>query len=66
VGTPKEVLGRLNAEVRRIVQLADVKVALDRQGMFAQTGTPEQFAQLIDRTIDETAMLVKQAGLKLE
>jgi tripartite-type tricarboxylate transporter receptor subunit TctC len=64
-GMPKDILDRLNAEIGRIAQLTDVKEALGRQGMVIQTGTPEQFASLIVRTIDQTASVVKAAGLKL-
>jgi tripartite-type tricarboxylate transporter receptor subunit TctC len=65
-GTPKDIVAKLNAEVVRIVKLPDVKTALERQGMIGQTGTPEQFGQLIGRTIEEHAKLIKLAGLKLE
>ena len=65
-GTPKDIVTRLNAEIARMAKLADVKTALDRQGMVIRTGTPDEFGALIARTIDETARLIKSAGLKLE
>ena len=65
-GTPKEIVSRLNSEVGRITKLPDVKTALDRQGMVAQPGTPEAFRDIIGRTIEQTAALIKLAGLMLE
>lgn len=65
-GIPRDIVGRLNAEIVRSAQLPDVGTALGRQGMIAQTGTPEQFGALVARTIDQHAALIRQAGLKLE
>ena len=57
---------RLNAELARMGKLAEVTTALDRQGMILRTGTPDEFGALIAHTIDQTARLIKSAGLKLE
>lgn len=65
-GIPKEIVARLNAEIVKSAQLADVVTALGRQGMIGQTGTPDQFAALVSRTIEQHAALIKQVGLKLE
>lgn len=65
-GAPKDIVARLNAELVKIARLADIATALARQGMIGQTGTPEQFASLVARTIEEHAALIKQAGLKLD
>lgn len=64
-GTSSEIVTRLNAEVGQIVALPDVKASLERQGMVARTGSPDEFAQLIARTIDQTEALIKAAGLEL-
>ena len=64
-GTSAEIVTGLNAEVGRIVELPDVKTSLDRQGMVARAGSPDEFAQVIVRTIDQTATLIEAAGLEL-
>jgi tripartite-type tricarboxylate transporter receptor subunit TctC len=66
MGTTKDIVGRLNAEVGRIGKAADVRSAFDKQGLVPTTGTPEQFAALIDRTIEQTIALSKTVGLKLD
>jgi tripartite-type tricarboxylate transporter receptor subunit TctC len=65
-GTPKDIIGRLNTELGRIGKAADVRSAFDKQGLVPATGTPEQFAVLIDRTIQQTIALSKSVGLKLD
>jgi len=65
-GLAKDLVGRINGELVRIAQLPDVSTALTRQGMIAQTGTPEHFTALVARTIEQHAEIIKQAGLKLD
>ncbi len=65
-GTPKDIVGRLNTEVARSGKAADVRSALDKQGLVPATGTPDKFAALIDRTIEQTIALSRTVGLKLD
>ena len=65
-GVPKDIIVRLNAALGKIVQLPDVREALNRQGFEPQSGTPEQFAALISREIEQTAKLIQLTGLKVE
>jgi tripartite-type tricarboxylate transporter receptor subunit TctC len=65
-GLPKDILGRLNGALVKIVQMPDIKEALDKQGFEAHASTPEQFAALIHREIERTAKLIKLTGLKVE
>jgi tripartite-type tricarboxylate transporter receptor subunit TctC len=65
-GTPKEVIARLNAAMREVVNVADMKAALNLQGLEPQTTTPEQFGAFIQSDIMENAKLIKLIGLKAE
>jgi len=65
-GLSKDIVTRLNAEIVKVAQYADVTTALGRQGMIAQTGSPTEFASVVSRTIEQHAALIKQAGLRLE
>lgn len=65
-GVSKDIIVRLNAEIGRIIQLKDVREALNKQGFEPQSGTPEQFAALISREIEQTVKLIKLTGLKVE
>ncbi len=62
----KDVIGRLNSAIVRVVNAPDTKEAFIRQGLETQTGTPEQFAAFIRNEIAQNAKLVKFAGIKIE
>jgi tripartite-type tricarboxylate transporter receptor subunit TctC len=64
--TPKDIVAKLNAALGKIVQLPDVKEAFNRQGFEAQAGTPEEFAAVINREIEQTVKLIQITGLKAE
>jgi tripartite-type tricarboxylate transporter receptor subunit TctC len=65
-GTPKDVIAKLNTAIGEVVNVADMKAALNLQGLEAQTNTPEQFAAFIQGEIAENARLIKLIGLKAE
>ena len=66
LGTPREVIARLNAGIGEVVNVAEMKAALNQQGLEPQTTTPEQFGTFIQREIAENAKLIKLIGLKAE
>ena len=63
-GTPREIVGRLNADIIRAINAPEVREKLVAIGFETQTGTPEEFAQLIVRERARMARLVRDAGLK--
>jgi tripartite-type tricarboxylate transporter receptor subunit TctC len=65
-GTPGEIIARLQAVLVRIVNVPEMKEMLARQGFEPQTGTPEQFAQIIQNEVAQTAKLIALTGLKPE
>jgi tripartite-type tricarboxylate transporter receptor subunit TctC len=65
-GTPKEVVGRLNAEIIKAFSTAEMKDNLTRQGAEVYTMTPEQLGNWLRAEIAKWAKVVKTANLKLE
>jgi tripartite-type tricarboxylate transporter receptor subunit TctC len=65
-GTPKAIVDKLSAELRRAVTSPEVKEALARQGAEPVGSTPEQFAATIRSETDKWAKLIKQVGVKVE
>jgi tripartite-type tricarboxylate transporter receptor subunit TctC len=63
-GTPKPIVDRLNAEIRRIVALPEVKGAWEKQGAVAMSMTPDEFARFMREDIDKWARIVKLSGAK--
>jgi tripartite-type tricarboxylate transporter receptor subunit TctC len=65
-GTSKDIVARLNRELRAAVGLDDVKARIAADGGDALTSTPEQYAADIDREERKWAALVRKLGLKVE
>jgi tripartite-type tricarboxylate transporter receptor subunit TctC len=65
-GTPKAVLRKLNAEVNRILQLAEVASSFRRQGVEPVGGTPEQLSAHVRSQMARWAKVVKDAGVHLD
>jgi tripartite-type tricarboxylate transporter receptor subunit TctC len=65
-GTPKEVVGKLNAEIVRILQMPDVRQRLQEQGAEPVGGTPEQFDEHIRKETVKWARVVKASGAKVD
>lgn len=65
-GTPAEIVNRLNAEIRRIVDTPEIKDALLVQGAEPATDTPEQFARIVREDVAKWAKIVKQTGAKAD
>ena len=64
-GTPKDIVGRLNGEISRILGTPDMKENLAKQGAEVYTMTPEQLGNWLKTEIDKWAKVVKAVNLKL-
>ncbi len=64
-GTSKDIVGRLNTEIARILGTPDMKENLAKQGAEVYTMTPEQLGNWLKTEIDKWAKVVKAANLKL-
>ena len=64
--TPAAIVTRLNAEVTKILQSADVREKLAAQGAEPMAGTPQAFASFMREEMAKWAPVVKQAGVKLD
>lgn len=63
---PKDIVARLNAEINKALQTADVKKKLSDQGADVLGGAPEQFGALIKSDIARWAPIIKDSGAKLD
>ena len=65
-GVPKDIVSRLNLEINKALQSADVKKKLGDQGADVLGGSPEQFAALIKSDIARWAPIIKESGARID
>ena len=61
--TPKPIVSKLNAEIVRALDSPEVRDKLTKQGAIIASGTPEDFAKVIDKDLTKQKMLVEQLGV---
>ena len=64
--TPKEIVGKLNAEIVRILNLPDIQKRFAEIGAQPVGNTPAQMAATIKSDTEKYAVLVKKAGVKID
>jgi len=65
-GTPREIVQRLNTEIVKILQSADVKERFFKQGVDVQTSSPEQFDAFVKSEVARWAKVIKEAGIRAD
>jgi len=65
-GTPQAIVAKLNAEIEKAVNRADVKEMWAKQGAVPMTMTPAAFGAYLDKDIAKWANVVKTANIKVE
>ena len=65
-GTPREIVARLSAEIRKAVQAADLKDRYLTLGMDPRSNSPEEMIAYMRREQDRYASIIKNAGIKIE
>jgi tripartite-type tricarboxylate transporter receptor subunit TctC len=65
-GTPPAVIGKLNAELVRILKLPDVRERMTALGADIVGGTPAEFAAYLQSEIAKWSRVAKAAGVKLD
>ena len=65
-GTPRPIIDRLNAEVRKALDSKDIVDALTRDGAEPWATSPEEFRDYIAREIPRWATVVEKARIKPE
>ena len=65
-GTPREIIDRLNAEIRRILATPELRKQLTDQGTEVRAGPPEELGRFIQREIPRWAAVVKKSGVKVD
>jgi len=64
--TPKPLLERLSAEVKKVIHSPDVKENWGKQGAVPMDMSPEDFGKFVRADIAKWAKLVKDTGMKVD
>jgi len=63
--TPKPIIERLNAEIRKILNSAEIKESWAKQGVTPLSMTAAEFARFVGAEIEKWAKVAQSAGVKL-
>ena len=61
---PADLVARINADVNKALSTPDLAERLSKLGTLPMKMSPAEFTQFVRREIDETAKIVKAAGIK--
>ena len=65
-GTPAAVVGKLNQEMARAIQLPDVREFMAREGADPVGSTPQEFAAFFRKEVDRYAQVIRAANIRAE
>ena len=65
-GTPPEIIARLNAEIRKVLDTPEAQEVLRSEGLTAKTNSPEEMATYVKSEYQRWGRVVKAAGIKPE
>ena len=65
-GTPREIVMRLSAEIQKAMQAPDMKDRYIALGLDQASNRPDEFAAMMRSEQDRYAMIIKNAGIKIE
>jgi tripartite-type tricarboxylate transporter receptor subunit TctC len=66
VGTPREIVARLNGEIGKLIRTDDVKKLLAPTGMEPDPDTPAQFAAYLKADYDKWGKVVRDSGATVQ
>src|SRR5258706_14889871 len=64
--TPPAIIARLNAEVARILELADTQARFAELGLETEPGSPEELDRWIRAEMDRWSRIIRERGITLE
>jgi tripartite-type tricarboxylate transporter receptor subunit TctC len=65
-GTPAPIVQKLNADVNAVLREAQVREAIEKQGMTPVGGTPQRLGELVKKELPRWSRVVSAAGIKAD
>ena len=63
-GVPKDVVGKINGEIVRMLKTPEVRDRIVREGADPVGSTPEQFSERFKNEIAKWSKVVKESGMQ--
>jgi tripartite-type tricarboxylate transporter receptor subunit TctC len=64
--TPSQIIQKLNSDINAVLRDAQVREAIEKQGMSPVGGTPQRLAELVKNEIPRWTRVVAAAGIKAD
>ncbi|MEK7874805.1 MAG: tripartite tricarboxylate transporter substrate-binding protein, partial [Pseudomonadota bacterium] len=64
--TPKPIIGRLNRELVKVMNMPDVRELFSKQGVDPEPNSPEEFAKMIRDDYARWTKVIRATGLKFD
>jgi tripartite-type tricarboxylate transporter receptor subunit TctC len=61
---PADLVARINGDVRKALAAPDLKDRLTKLGTLPMDMSPQQFSEFVRKELDDTAKVMKAAGIK--
>ena len=65
-GTPKPIIARLNAEIRKAVETPEVKAFFPREALDPVASGPEELSALLRREVEKYAKVIRAANIRMD
>jgi tripartite-type tricarboxylate transporter receptor subunit TctC len=65
-GTPRDVIAKLNSELRAITALPEIQASFAAQGLDPTTSSPEELQSLVERDMVRWAKVIREAKITAE
>jgi tripartite-type tricarboxylate transporter receptor subunit TctC len=65
-GTPRPIIDKMNAEIRKALATPEVKAFMPREALDPVASSPEELSALLEREIPKYAKVIKEANIHVE
>ena len=65
-GTPKPIVDKMNAEIRKALETPEIKAFMPREALDPVASTPAELSDLLKREIEKYARVIRLANIRLD